>query len=105
MPNLLTYYSVSQMKELFVTNVGSHMWQMNHPGSDVDLFVAVLAPTKSILRGEFNDQSQAEYSAPLDRQYHALGRIVAQLLRTNWNYLSGVMSPIVVKYCSRLAEL
>ena len=105
MPNLLTYYSVSQMKELFVTNVGSHMWQMNHPGSDVDLFVAVLAPTKSILRGEFNDQSRVEYSGPTDRQYHELGRIVDQVLRNNWNYLSGVMSPIIVKDWSRLGEL
>ncbi len=93
------------MKELFVTNVGSHMWQMNHPGSDVDLFVAVLAPTKSILRGEFNDQSKVEYSGPTDKQYHELGRIVDQVLRNNWNYLSGVMSPIVVKDWTRLPEL
>jgi len=93
------------MKELFVTNVGSHMWQMNHPGSDLDLFVAVLAPTKSILRGEFDDQSRVEYSGPTDRQYHELGRIVNQVLRNNWNYLSGVMSPIVVKDWSRLSEL
>src|SRR5437867_12110374 len=93
------------MMELFVTNVGSHMWQMNHPGSDVDLFVAVLAPTKSILRGEFNDQSKVEYSGPTDRQYHELGRIVDQVLRNNWNYLSGVMSPIIVKEWPRLTEL
>ncbi len=58
------------MKELFVTNVGSHMWQMN-------------APTKSILRGEFNDQSKVEYSGPTDKQYHELGRIVDQVLRNN----------------------
>ena len=105
MPNLLTYFAANQMKELFVTNVGSHMWQMNHSGSDVDLFVAVLAPTKSILRGEFDDQSKVEYSGPMDRQYHELGRIVDQVLRNNWNYLSGVMSPIIVKDWSRLADL
>ncbi len=105
MPNLPTYLAANQMKELFVTNVGSHMWQMNHPGSDVDLFVAVLAPTKSILRGEFDDQSKVEYSGPMDRQYHELGRIVDQVLRNNWNYLSGVMSPITVKDWSHLAEL
>lgn len=101
----LQFQSTDQMKELFVTNVGSHMWQMNHPGSDVDLFVAVLAPTKSILRGEFNDQSKVEYSGPTDKQYHELGRIVDQILRNNWNYLSGVMSPIVIKDWPRLSEL
>ena len=101
----LQFQGADQMKELFVTNVGSHMWQMNHPGSDVDLFVAVLAPTKSILRGEFNDQSKVEYSGPTDKQYHELGRIVDQVLRNNWNYLSGVMSPIVVKDWTRLPEL
>ena len=101
----LSAQGLDQMMELFVTNVGSHMWQMNHPGSDVDLFVAVLAPTKSILRGEFNDQSKVEYSGPTDRQYHELGRIVDQVLRNNWNYLSGVMSPIIVKDWPRLTEL
>jgi len=101
----LSAQGLDQMMELFVTNVGSHMWQMNHPGSDVDLFVAVLAPTKSILRGEFNDQSKVEYSGPTDRQYHELGRIVDQVLRNNWNYLSGVMSPIIVKEWPRLTEL
>ena len=94
------------MKELFITNVGSHMWQMDHPGSDIDLFIAVLAPTNAILRGEINpDVSWVNYTGPKDQNYHELGRIVQQALKGNWNYLSGVMSPIVLKDWEHLAEL
>ena len=95
----------SKFEELFITNVGSHMWKMDHPGSDIDLFVALLAPTKAILRGEFNERSKVEYSGSVDKQYHELGRIVDQIIKNNWNYLSGVMSPIVVKDWELLAEL
>ncbi len=82
------------------------MWQMDHPGSDTDLFIAVLAPTKAILRGELNpDISWVNYTGPKDENYHELGRIVQQVLRGNWNYVSGVMSPIVLKDWEYLPEL
>ena len=79
---------------------------MDHPGSDTDLFIAVLAPTKAILRGELNpDTSWINYTGPKDENYHELGRIVQQVLRGNWNYVSGVMSPIVLKDWNYLPEL
>jgi predicted nucleotidyltransferase len=93
------------IEELFSTNVGSHMWHMDHPGSDIDLFIAVRVPTHLILRGEFNDRSRVEYSGELDKQYHEIGGVINQLLKNNWNYLSGVMSPIVVKKWEHLSEL
>src|SRR5437867_1298854 len=81
------------------------MWKMNHAGSDVDLFIATLAPTGLILRGQYDDHSHVEYSGPKDEQYHELGRIVSQVLKNNWNYLSGVMSPIIVKNWDYLETL
>ena len=82
------------------------MWQMDHPGSDIDLFIAVLAPTNAVLRGEINpDVSWVNYTGAKDQNYHELGRIVQQALKGNWNYLSGVMSPIVLKDWEHLAEL
>jgi predicted nucleotidyltransferase len=98
------------MKELFTTNIGSHMWKMNRPESDIDLFVGVLASTKSYLQGK-PDFTYSKISGDPgavgqeDRNTHELGKIVEQLLKNNWNFITGIMSPIVVKKWDRLDEL
>lgn len=84
--------------ELWVTNVGSHMWRMNRPDSDVDLFRCYAASTEEILSGivapggtHFSQQDGT------DLQSHEVGAWVEQLLKMNPNYLWGLFSPLVVR--------
>ena len=93
------------MKEVFVTNVGSHMWGMNHPGSDVDLFVAYAVPSSDILRGIAKTDSQHVQRETVvggvpvkeDLAIHEIGKVVDMVLDGNVNFLWGVFSPLVVR--------
>jgi hypothetical protein len=89
--------------ELSVTNVGSHMWKMNHENSDTDLFQIYVADTKQILRGEFdfihsssetNNGKTGKYKVEIVR--HEIGKVISELLDGNVNFLWGVMSPIII---------
>lgn len=88
------------MKIIFETMVGSHMWGMQHGGSDEDHFLCYLAPTREILSGELVYPvrfSHFEHGEMRDTSAHEAQSVVGQLIKGNVNFLWGVMSPVVVK--------
>ena len=85
------------MKTLFKTSVGSHMWKQNHPGSDIDLFVAFQAPSREILVGHADMRSRHDKDETHDDAVHEIGHVVDEVLKGNVNFLWGVFSPIVVE--------
>jgi predicted nucleotidyltransferase len=93
-------------QSLFVSNVGSHMWQMNHSKSDIDLFNCFKYDNYSILSGikkpksfQYNDTPEWEWkyhATRVDEVQHEIGILIQQLLKSNVNFLWGVMSPIPI---------
>lgn len=82
--------------DLFTTSVGSHMWGMNHPGSDLDIFIAYISPTTDILMGVEKTDSRHEHGEVEDKAFHEIGKVVDMVIAGNVNFLWGVLSPIVV---------
>lgn len=87
-------------KEIFRTMVGSHMWGMQHEGSDTDYFVCYTAPAKTLLDGTAEERGYLKSFVfkenGNDIVYHEAGKVVEQLLKGNVNFLWGVMSPCMV---------
>lgn len=81
---------------LFTTEIGSTIWQMRHPKSDTDLFRVYVASTEEILKGTANTKSKFTQKDNTDIALHEIGKVVEQLLKGNFNFLVGVMSPLTV---------
>ncbi len=62
---------------LFRTVIGSHMWRMQHPGSDLDYFVGFAYPTEIFLRGYHPKESFFYASPERDEHYHEIEKIIA----------------------------
>ena len=82
---------------LFETVVGSHIWDMDTEASDTDIFQAYIAPSIEILKGTAKTKSKFMQEEDKDIAQHEIGKIVDQLLKGNFNFIVGVMSPIIVK--------
>lgn len=85
------------MKTLFVTNVGSHMWGQNHPGSDLDRFVCYIVPSRDVLTGRADTKSKHLKNEKQDDAVHEIGHVIDEVLKGNVNFLWGVFSPIVME--------
>jgi len=91
-----------EARPLLLTAIGSHLWNMNHEGSDVDSMAIVQEPTKRILRREAKWQEQSffrsetDHGWPVDIHIHEAGRTADFLARMNINFVVGVCSPLVV---------
>jgi predicted nucleotidyltransferase len=79
---------------LFSTIIGSHVWNMNTKMSDTDIFEAYIAPTEDILKGIANTKSKFIQKDGFDIAQHEVGKVIAQLLKGNVNFIVGVMSPL-----------
>ena len=98
------------MIELFQTEVGSHMWSMETPESDHDIFTAYLIPTKTILRGEkyletLPQEKYMQYGTEYDETFWELGHLVDLLLKGNCNAIWAVCSPKVINGAGLLCDL
>jgi predicted nucleotidyltransferase len=94
------WYGEARM--LWETNVGSHMWGMERPESDVDVFACVISRTDSLLAGYPPARPNAfSKEAPdgtkVDYTIFEIGHVVNQLVKANVNFLWGVFSPIRIK--------
>lgn len=85
------------MRTLFVTNCGSHMWKMERPDSDTDLFKAYIAPTYDILSGIGHQNSHFGQTDDTDTASHEVGVVINQLIKGNVNFIWGVHSPLIVE--------
>lgn len=105
--------SLSAERVLFISSVGSHMWGMNRPESDIDLVVIYAASTVSILRGQKVPTTiRQEIAACRGEVYDTLGweagHLIDQLIRGNVNAIWYTTSPLIVKpspYQEELAAL
>ena len=84
---------------LLLTNVGSHMWGMNHAQSDLDLFAIRLASTRDVLLGTKYDKSKhLQFIDPkVDIAEHELAKSFRYLADGNVNFVWGFCSPIVME--------
>jgi hypothetical protein len=84
------------MQTLFETVVGSHIWKMNHEGSDLDLFRCYISDTKDILLGKVPKNTFEQPTSIVDLQVSEIGAVISQLMHCNFNYLIAIHSPIVM---------
>ncbi len=107
MPDELTLAHVppliqSSARTVGLVVIGSHIWGMNHENSDLDSMAIVQEDTTKILRREGKWQTQSyfrsetDHGYPVDIHVHEIGRTMDFLLKSNINFLVGVLSPIVV---------
>lgn len=91
-----------EAKPLQIAAIGSHLWNMNHEGSDVDSMAIVQEPTVRILRREAKWQEQSYFRSETDHQWpvdihiHEAGRAADFLQKMNVNFVVGVCSPLKV---------
>ncbi|RQW80645.1 MAG: hypothetical protein EHM14_04065 [Methanothrix sp.] len=93
--------SKPDMRMLFMTCVGSHMWHMESKDSDVDLVVIYIAPTKSILRGEkisatISQRMEEKNGVIYDTLGWEIGHLIDQLVKGNVNAIWNAASPLVL---------
>ena len=94
------------MLELFRTNIGSHMWKMNHEGSDEDIGIVYMMDSRDLLLGKYPKGKQQHDVNNQDLVYYELSTVIEQLLKGNVNFLWLTMSPVIVsEYRNALKEL
>jgi predicted nucleotidyltransferase len=98
------------MKTLFVTIVGSHLWQMQTPESDIDQMLVYQESTRKILEGRpihntKPDSAFEQDGIPVDQKGQEIGHLVNKLIDGNMNAILTVCSPIVVTDHPYLHEL
>lgn len=82
---------------VWFSTVGSHMWQMNHEGSDLDLFEVFIQDTYEILAGRWKRKGKeikCEGPSIVEKTRFEIGHVVEQLQKGNINFLWGLASPI-----------
>ena len=95
---------------LFKTNVGSHMWGMNHAKSDVDIINVYQQDTKEILSGYPIDIARPPKTVEhdgkeYDHQFMEIGHLINLLLKGNPNAIWAVTSPIIIQDSQILEDL
>jgi len=96
---------IKDSEVISITNVGSHLWGMNHENSDVDYGLIYVAPSRNILRGNaFTESKQVEIGNN-DWTIHELGKTVNMLMKGNVNYVWIVTSPLSLLSTLYIEEL
>jgi len=92
---------------LWQTNVGSHMWDMAHEKSDVDVFECYMANPTALLRGIANvkSKSHSDKDPNYDYAIHEIGKVITEVLRGNVNFYWGITSPIILNDSKHLQEI
>lgn len=89
----------------FQTVVGSHMWGMDTPESDKDLFRCYIAPSEDFLLGKRHDGGHQSHSEGIDVASFEIGHVIRQLKKGNLNFIQGVMSGIMEETSGEHEEL
>lgn len=95
---------------LFRTEVGSNMWGMKRPDSDVDEMVIYRQDTKEILSGYAVEQARPQKmtvknGVEWDTQYMEIGHLINLLIKGNTNALWTVTSPVILEDSHILEDL
>jgi len=90
---------------LWRTNVGSHMWKMNHENSDLDVFECYILPTREILKGRIPTNHFTQDSInKIDTQRQEISKVTSEIIKSNINYIGYIFSPIVLEGNEFLTE-
>jgi len=85
---------------LWTTIVGSHMWGMEHPGSDIDFREIYIADSEEFLIGKHRKYEGGEEIKSFDKKIdivrYEIGHFIHQLIKGNCNYIWILMSPLIV---------
>ena len=97
-------------KTLFVTNVGSHMWSMQTPASDLDLMLVYQENTRTILEGRKihntkPDRTFMQGEMLVDQKEQEIGHLINKLIDGNVNAIWTVCTPLVMQDHPYLHEL
>jgi hypothetical protein len=97
-------------KTLFVTTVGSHMWAMQIPTSDLDLMVVYQESTRDILEGKLIHKTKPDKTferdgVTVDQKEQEIGHLVNKLIDGNVNAIWTVCTPIIIQDHSYLQTL
>jgi len=88
-------------KVLWIVITGSHMWGMNHEGSDLDVRELYQADSKEFLIGKHKKYEGGKpWKSPdgkVDGVRYEIGHFIKQLIKGNCNYIWALMSPLVCK--------
>jgi len=79
---------------LFESVIGSHIWGMDTPKSDVDIFRCYIGDSADILLGNKPENKNFMELNILDIQESELQTVIEQLIINNYNYLVYVFSPV-----------
>ena len=83
-------------KTLLVSVVGSRMWQMEHEGSDWDIFIVINEPLENMLNINYrsiNKEFKYELDGvELDIKIKEIKDVLKQLYKNNPNFIFGVLS-------------
>jgi predicted nucleotidyltransferase len=98
------------MKTMFISCVGSHMWGMQSPESDIDLVMIYIAPTRAILRGDRISLTVRQQITTLGGEIYdtlgwEIGHLINQLIKGNVNAIWYATSPLVIKPSNIQEEL
>jgi predicted nucleotidyltransferase len=97
-------------KILFITNVGSHMWRMETPSSDLDLMVVYQESTRDILEGRLIHKTKPDKTFErdgvlIDQKEQEIGHLVNKLIDGNVNAIWTVCTPLIMQDHHYLREL
>lgn len=91
---------------LWESNVGSHIWGMNTPTSDLDLFQVYVRPTEDILVGRrVKSKFVQDKEKNIDYAIHEIGEVVHQVAKGNINFVMGLTSPMIYQKTHWFYEL
>ncbi|MFZ2473124.1 MAG: nucleotidyltransferase domain-containing protein [Methanothrix sp.] len=101
---------LNRMKTMFISCVGSHMWGMQSPESDIDLVMIYIAPTRAILRGDRISLTVRQQITTLGGEIYdtlgwEIGHLINQLIKGNVNAIWYATSPLVIKPSNIQEEL
>ena len=87
-------------KTLLVSVVGSRMWQMEHEGSDWDIFIVINEPLENMLNINYrsiNKEFKYELDGvELDIKIKEIKDVLKQLYKNNPNFIFGILSDNVI---------
>lgn len=81
------------MSELFTTIVGSHVWRMDTPKSDIDIATVRIEPTIDVLKNIANIKTTF-VSGVEDKTSYEIGPLIEGLIKCNIDSMKMVVSPV-----------
>ncbi len=91
---------------IWESNIGSHVWGMNTPTSDLDLFQVYARPTREVLIGRsVKSKFIRDKEKDVDYAIHEIGEVVHQISKGNINFVLGLTSPMIYQKSHWFYEL